>query len=271
MASYPQFAPRYLSEADLPGFGLPTPDVLPTILTLVEMASLLIDEDCGRIDGDGNGSLVVSTWGQRCLLQTRNRNLIEAPMKPLMAVDGGTVQSFKDAVSGDINTTYTGVQPNTITSVINGTLSPLLGCSGRYGYTRQDMSIAYPDLFAFINPLNLVTMFGGPAPWVPIDVTMIDYDARTGELWIPAGLQLQRYSEVLITYNSGWNPLSMPRMVKHVCASLVKNALTQGDATTFLTSMRLNKSGAGYTFNSGGIIDPVLHNALTPYRNVRTQ
>jgi hypothetical protein len=191
-------------------------------------------------------------------------------MKPMLAVNGGDVQSFQAAATGTINSTYTGVQPNTAISVINGSLSPILGCSGRYGYTRQDMSVAYPDLFAFINPLNLVTMFGGPAPWVPIDITQIDYDARTGELWIPAGLQLQRYSEILLTYNSGWNPFSIPRMVKHVCASLVKNALAQGDATTFLTGMGLSKSGASYSFQRTGIIDPVLSAMLTPYRNCRS-
>ncbi len=188
---YQQFAPRYLSEGELQSFGLPSPDDVPEIMNLVELASLLIDEDCGRIDGDGNGSLVVSTWAQRCLLQTRNRNLVECPMKPMMAVDSTLLGEIQASATGTVNSTYTGVQVNTVVSALNGCISPIIGCSGRYGYGRQDMSIAYPDLFAFINPLNLVTMFGGPAPWVPIDATNIDYDRRTGELWIPAGLQLQ--------------------------------------------------------------------------------
>lgn len=269
MPSYPQFAPRYLAPTELNSFGLPTSDVQPDIMTLVEMASLIIDEECGRVDGDGNGSLAYTTWVHRCLLQTRNRNLVETPMKPLVAVDGGTVQALKDAISGDFNWTYTGVQANTVASALGGGLVPIIGCSGRYGYTRQDMSIAYPDLFAFINPLNLVTMFGGPAPWVPIDVTQIDFDPRTGELWIPAGLQLQRYSEVMLIYNSGWNPLAMPRIIKHVCASVVKNALAQGDATTFLTGLSMAKSGLNIRFN-GGLLDPTLSAMLTPFKNVRS-
>lgn len=190
-------------------------------------------------------------------------------MKPLTAVSVSDVSGFQAAASGSVNTTYTGVQPNTYTSALNGSLTPIIGCSGRYGYTRQDMSVAYPDLFAFINPLNLITMFGGPAPWVPIDVTQIDYDYHTGELWIPAGLQLQKYSEVLLMYNSGWNPFSIPRAIKHVTASVVKNALASGNATTFLTSMNLSKSGANYGFGKT-ILDPVLSTMLTPFRNVRS-
>lgn len=266
---YQQFAPRYLSISELPSFGLPMDDVVPEIGNLIELASLLIDEDCGRIDGDGNGSLVVTTWAHRCLLQTRNRNLVECPMKPMMAVDAALQAQLQAGASGAINSTYTGVQANTIVSMLNGCLSPILGCSGRYGYGRQSYGAAYPDGGAFINPLTFLAVCGGPVPWVPIDVSQIDFDPLTGELWIPAGLLLGQYSEVLLTYNSGFNPLRMPRMVKQVCAILIKNALASGNATTFLTGMSLAKSGTNYTFGPS-ILDPVLSTALTPYRNVRS-
>ncbi len=269
MAEYAQFAPRYLSSAELSLFGLPSPDEVPEIMNLVELASLLIDEDCGRIDGDGNGSLVVTTWSHRCLLQTRNRNLIECPMKPMLAVDGALRQSIQDSASGDINSTYTGVQANTIVSQLNGMLSPIIGCSGRYGYTRQSNGAAYPDNGAFINPLTFLAVCGGPVPWIPIDVASIDFDPLTGELWIPAGLLLGQYSEILLVYNSGYNPLRMPRTVKHVTASLVKNALAQGNATTFLTGMSMAKSGANYAFGAS-LLDPVLSAMLSPFRNVRS-
>jgi hypothetical protein len=119
-----------------------------------------------------------------------------------------------------------------------------------------------------INPLQLVTRFGGPAPWTPIDVSMIDYDAKTGECWIPAGLQLQQYSEILIAYNSGYDPRAMPRPIKFVTAALVKNAMSKGDGTTALMSMTLSKSGANAQFYEQ-LIDPTLDRLLVPYRTVR--
>ncbi len=267
--SYAQFAPRYLQEGELPLFGLPGTDEVPEIMNLVELASLIIDEDCGRIDGDGNGSLVVTTWSHRCLLQTRGRNLIECPMKPMLAVDATLQSALQLAASGDINSTYTGVQVNTTVSQLNGQLSPIIGCSGRYGYGRQTYAAAYPDFGAFINPLTFLAVCGGPVPWVPIDVSQIDFDPLTGELWIPAGLILGQYSEVLLVYNSGFNPLRLPRTIRHVCASLVKNALASGNATTFLTGMSLAKSGANYSFGQS-LLDPVLSAMLSPFRNVRS-
>ena len=265
------FNPTYIFPAELQAFGLPTPAAQPDIMNLVQLSSSVIDEACGRIDGDGNGSLVFTTYTQRILMQTRNRNLALLPIKPIVALTPDVVAALTAQASGAVSGNYylTGaLQPNTFTGPW-GTLSGIVGASGRYGYTRQDMSVAYPDLFAFINPLNLVTMFGGPAPFVPIDITQTDYDNKTGEVWIPAGMQLQRYSEVLITYNSGYDPNSMPIGVKMACAALVKNAMARGDGTTGLTSMSLSRSGANFGFAPGSLIDPTVQGLLTPYVSVR--
>ena len=129
--------------------------------------------------------------------------------------------------------------------------------------------MSYPDLFAFINPLNLVTMFGGPAPWTPVDVTNTDYDYKSGEMWVPAGLQLQKYSEVAVMYNAGFDPRKMPIGVKQACVCLVKNAMAKGDGTTALTGLSLGRSGANFQFMSGSLIDPTVDALLTPYRVVR--
>lgn len=261
------FSPMYIFETELSIYGLPTPDSQPEILNLVQFASYAIDEACGRVDGDGNGSLVFTTYTQRILLQTRNRNLIMLPLKPVVAVDQTTITALQTAATGNFNSYYTGVVPNVLAQP-NGQLSGIVSASGRYGYTRQDMSIAYPDLFAFINPLNLVTMFGGPAPWVPIDVMNTDYDPKTGEVWVPAGLQLQRYSEVLMTYNSGYDPRAMPGAIKRITAACVKNILAKGAGTTGMRSFNLGRSGANAAFDEQ-IIDPVLDRLLTPFKAVR--
>jgi len=261
------FTPSYILPTELSKFGLPPESVQSDILTLIQMASSLIDVECGRIDGDGNGSLAYTTYVQRNLLQTRNRNLVTLAMKPVVAVSAATVAEL--ALSGsaaDANYYYTGVVANT-TFAPWGELSGIIGASGRYGYTRQDMSMAYPDLQALINPLNLVTLWGGPAPWVQIDITNTDYDKSTGELWIPAGLQLQRYAEVLIHYNSGYDPRNMPNAIKHVCAALVKNALGKGGGTTGMTSMMVQ--GAGNAQFSERLLDPTLDSYLRPYKTLR--
>lgn len=268
------FSPCYIFESELNQYGLPTPDVQCDIMNLVQMASTLLDGECGRIDGDGNGSLVYTTYTMRILLQTRNRNLIMLPLKPVVPLTQSVIDTLVasgNAASGGnspncFNTG--GLLPNTFNNPA-GTLSGIVGASGRYGYTRQDMSIAYPDLFAFINPLNLVTMFGGPAPWVPIDVTNTDYDPKTGEVWIPAGLQLQRYSEVLMQFNTGFDPRNMPNMIKFVTAALVKNALSKGDGTTALVTLSMGRAGPNATFERGGLIDPTLDRMIQAYRTVR--
>ena len=264
--SYPQFTPQYLQVSDLPTYNLPDQSDQPDILTLVQMASSIVDEACGRIDGDGAGSLVYTTYTERILLGSNNRNLIYVGQKPISTVDAGTVATLQAMAASGTNYTYTGVVPNTL-KAYDGTLSGIVGASGRYGYTRADRSMAYPDLFAFINPLNLVTMFGGPAPFISIDVTNTDYSSKTGEVWIPAGLQLQRYSEILIQYNSGYNPLSMPAPIKHVCASITKNLLAKGDATTAL--IRMNVSGGADVGLGPDVIDPVLDRMLMPYKTIR--
>jgi hypothetical protein len=265
------FRSCYIFENELSRFGLPCPDIMCDIMTLVEMASALIDVECGRIDGDGNGSLVYTTYSQRVLMSTRNRNLIQVNAKPLVGIPQAEVDFLIAAASGapaSGNYFYTGVQASTFPQAFSDArLSSFIGASGRYGYTRQDMAMGFPDIHAMINPLNLVTLFGGPAPWTAIDISNMEYDPKTGEVWIPAGLQLQKYSEVFLIYNSGYNPFRIPQMIKHVCASLVKNAMVRANATTALMSM--NVPGAGSASWVSDLFDPTLSNALIPFRTVR--
>lgn len=269
------FAPQYLREAELQSFGLPTVAVVPDIMNQVQFASLMIDEACGAIDGDGNGSLVYTTRVQRILLQTRNRNLVQLAYKPIVgltqsAVDTITAAASGASASGGTSQPYlTGnLQASTINAFGGTVLSGIVACSGRYGYTRQDQSIAYPDLFSFINPLNLVTMFGGPAPWVAIDIGNTDYDYKSGEVWIPAGLQLQKYSEILITYTAGFNPLQVPFTLKQVCVALVKNLGAKGGGTTGVKGIQLSRAGANITM-SDTVMDPTLDVMLTPFKKVQ--
>lgn len=273
MGSIAQFASSYLLPSDLQNYGLPTPDVQSDIMNQVQFASQMMDEACGRVDGDGNGSLTFTQYTQRILLQTANRNLVQLAYKPIIGLTQAQVSNLQasgaayTAAGNDSQPYYTGVQPSLITNA-DGLLSGILAASGRYGYSRQNMSLAYPDLFAFINPLNLVTMFGGPAPWVAIDVSNMSYDYKNGEVWIPAGLQLQKYSEIWITYTAGYDPTNLPRTLKHVCASIIKNSLLKGDGTTGLTSLSMSRAGANAVMGPL-LIDPNLDAMLASYKKVQ--
>ena len=262
------FVPMYIPPQEFDRFGLPC-DPNCNTAALVQWASAFLDEECGRIDGDGSGSLAYSTYVQRVLLSNRSRNLVQLAMKPMVPVSAETVaelQMLAEETVNGMNHFYTGVQANTDNNY-NGTPSAFIACSGRYGYTRADRSVGYPDLYAMINPLNLVTMFGGPAPWVPVAHDMIEYDPKTGECWIPAGLQLQAYSELIAVYNSGYDPRRMPNGIKNVVAGLVRNAIARGGVTG-ITSLNFGALGASYAFYKD-LLDPVLDRMLTPYRTVR--
>jgi hypothetical protein len=265
------FQSCYLLPVELQNYDLPTPAAVPSITSLVQFASAIIDESCGRLDDDGNGSLAYTTYTSRILMQSRNRNLLQLPMRPVVGLTSTVINTLIAAasVSGDNtpNYYYTGVIANTINQY-NGTLSGIISASGRYGYPRQDMSVSGPDFFAQLNPINLLSTFGGPAPFVSIDITNTDYDPKTGECWIPVGIQMQRYTEVVFSYNSGFNPLGMPMPIRLATAALTKNLLSKGGGVTGLNSVNLGKSGTNISMQQA-IIDPTVQQFLTPFRSVR--
>jgi len=228
------FQPQYLREDELLAFGLPTVAKQSNIINLVQAASTLIDEHCGRTEDTGFGSLVYSTYTERLELP-EGRNILRLSYKPLIAVPQETVNAL--AVSGAQY--YTGVQANT--SMRNGSLTPIISCSGRYGYGRRDNQMKYPDSGYMMNLLQVASYFGGPPQFTVIDETAIDFDPRTGQIWVPAGLYISNYTELDVTYNSGFDPRNMPKSIKHATAAAVKNSLGKGAGATGIRSV----SGAG--------------------------
>ena len=277
--SYRPFSPWYIFPNEYPQYGLPISPTgaasgayipQPDIDNLVQLASSMIDEFCGRTDNNGSGSLVYTTYVQRLLFQSPGRNLTLIPIKPIVPVTAEVIAELQalDAASGGYF--YTGVQASTIflQGTDGGRLSGILACSGRYGYVRRDMSQTYPDLNALINPQNLISLFGGPPPWIPVDLTNLDYDPRTGEIWIPAGLQLQRYSEIILTYNSGYDPRYMPRQIKLACAAITKNLMAKGAGTTGIISQSLGRAAFNVTMGQD-VIDPNIQRLLAAFIAVR--
>ena len=110
-------------------------------------------------------------------------------------------------------------------------------------------------------------LFRGPPSFTPIDVGMVDFDVRTGELWFPAGLYLSQYTEIICVYNSGFDPLRMPNAIRHATASLVRNLLSRGGGATGLKSFSAGRIRAEFTDD---LIDVNIQNMLLAYKTVRT-
>lgn len=282
------FSPRFLLPEELTQYGLPDANRQPNILALVDMASTAIDIHCGRIDGNGNGSLVYSTYMERLQMQSPGRNITKVSFKPLYPVTQSTVnllmasanntptnpssgQVLKSVTNNPLmfrNYFWTGVQANTtpISGVPESTISPILGCSGRYGYTRRSQWMIYPDLNYGINPLQIASFFGGPPNWTVINLSLSDFDPQTGEIWVPAGLYLSQYTEIVVIYNSGYHPLYMPMGIKQATAALTKNLLATGGGTTGLR--RISAVGTPSIGMANELIDDFIDRILQPFKTV---
>lgn len=278
------FTPRFILVNELTQYGLPDANRQPAILTLVDAASSLIDVHCGRIDGTGQGSLVYTTYMERLLMQAINRNIVRLTFKPLTVISASTVNLLtasanfiptnpqnNQKVTGAqsllyTNSFWTGCVPNTIpvVGVPGSTISPILGCSGRYSYGRRGAQQIYPDLNYGANLLMVASFFGGPPSWTPVDLTMSDFDTSTGEIWVPAGLYLSQYTEIVVQYNSGYDPLNMPRAIKQACAALVRNFLSRGGGTTGLRG--ITTAGTANVSFTPDLIDSTIASWLDPYK-----
>lgn len=273
------FCPRFILQSETLMYGLPDANRQPNILSLVDGASVLIDQHCGRTDGWGQGSLIYSTYMERIPLQARGRNVLRVNFKPMIGVDESTVSMLAASANAPINPNvqnpvlnknwyWTGVRANYISnpSIPGNTLSPIIGASGRYGYGRRSEFAVYPDLNYGMNPLMIASFFGGPPNFTPIDVTKIDVMGDIGEIWVPAGLMLSQYTEVVVAYNAGFHPLYLPSPLKVACAMVIKNMLSRGGGVSGLRS--LTAAGTANVSFTPDLIDGNIDSILSPFKNV---
>lgn len=91
---------------------------------------------------------------------------------------------------------------------------------GRYAYSRRgDAPAGNTDDF---NLLSVYSQFGGPPAWEGFNPASTEFDPRTGNLWVPAGIMLAYYTEVEVSYVAGYSKAGLPTQVKEVCAKLVR-------------------------------------------------
>jgi hypothetical protein len=257
------FQPRYLFESEIASYDLPTIKQVPTIMTMVDGASTLIDSVCGRVDETGAGSLVYTTYAERILIP-ETRNLFRVAFVPLVPLSQ-TVQADLTTLNGvSGNHFYSGFTPNTVNK-LDGNLSSIVGLSGRYSYGRKSAASIFPDSQYAANILQVAAFFGGPPQFVAIDVSLTDYYDKVGEVWAPAGLMMASYTEILIMYNSGYDPRNMPKGIKFATAALVKNFIARAGG---ITSVQSYSAGKVHTQFTPDLVDPTVEKWLAPFRHV---
>lgn len=260
-----QFSPRYIEESELDYFGLPDVDTQKNILALVDGASAYIDEYCGRTDVNGSGSLVYTTYSERLYLP-EGRNIVRLSFRPFAPISPSVQQTLiASGGQGQWNHFYTGFTPNTVLTQNGSVLSPLISISGRYGYSRRGSQQVYPDLNYGANLLQIASFFGGPPGFTPVDISQVDVDVNSGELWFPAGLYLSQYTEVVVTYNVGFDPTNLPVAIKHATSMLIRNLLARGGGTTGLKSMNASRINMQFTDD---LVDTTVDRMLQKFKVV---
>lgn len=247
--------PQFLTQNELDDYGLPDPTEEKSIVAYIQRASSLIDMHCGRQDTDGRGSLVYTTYTERIYLP-ESRNIFRLSFRPLTAVSTLVFNSYAASAT---NLTAA----NTQTASDGVTLSPIVSLKGRYGYGRRAQQQVYPDLNYGANILQIASYFGGPPQFVDIDVSHTDFDPRTAELWVPAGLYMAAYTEVFAEYNSGFPPDNLPHPIKQATAMVIINFLQR--PSTGLRGFGVGRVHHEFTEE---LIDVSIQNILKPYRTV---
>ena len=122
----------------------------------------------------------------------------------------------------------------------------ILSLMGRYTYGRRSDQIR--GTAQTFNLLAAASVFGGPPSWIPINIPDASWNDETGEIWVPAGMLLAYYSEVMIRYVCGYPTAPHPivKATASIAQSLIQgNAYGGGNVKSFSAGdSRIEKFGA---------------------------
>jgi hypothetical protein len=130
--------------------------------------------------------------------------------------------------------------------------SPLAGVRVRYARPRrgelQDPMLA-----------QVAWAFSVPGSWSSLDLSLIDFNANTGNVTFPMNVLGLNYNEVEVTYTSGLAVI--PASVKFACAQIVRNA----QATPAMNVKGTKMDTLQMQYFSGSLIDANVQKLLAPY------
>ncbi|MGH8220891.1 MAG: hypothetical protein ACREUT_20340 [Steroidobacteraceae bacterium] len=181
--------------------------------------------------GDGPASLLQP--GDVLILDRENEQLIEACTVATTTGPAGqlalTLQNVLNAHAAQATAQYGLVieqqrympSGRPLTFASRTPLVRILSGVGRYAYGRRG-DVADWSMNQY-NLLAAMSKFGGPPVWELWIAPLANlWDVRTGNIWVPAGVMLEYYSEIKIRYVAGFPQSAMPPAVKLACARIIR-------------------------------------------------
>lgn len=148
-----------------------------------------------------------------------------------------------------------------LTNLSRPPLQRILSGIGRYGYSRRgDTASGNTDDF---NLLAVYNQFGGPPAWEMFDPLSCDFDQRTCQLWIPAGIMLAYYTEVRVRYIAGFSVANLPGEIKIACAKII---LAQANDPNIGAAKSYKAGDTAVTKFADTILGGDVQQMLNPYR-----
>jgi hypothetical protein len=139
-------------------------------------------------------------------------------------------------------------------TVPQGAQTPFVLVRARHGVLRGPNAASLAEMIA---------PFGGPPEWVNLDPAQVEYNATTGEVWLPTGIFGALYSEVELTYNAGY--AEPPEAVKLACAQIIRNVESHPAAN--VQAAQLDRLQLEYF--AGSLLDEDIRRLLAPFVAVR--
>ncbi len=139
-------------------------------------------------------------------------------------------------------------------AIATGATSPFVTVRARHGLLRGPNAAALAEMIA---------PFGGPPQWIDLDPLKVDYNAATGDLWLPSSLFGVPYTEVELVYTAGY--AAPPESVKLACSQIIRNV--ESHPAGNVRSAQMDRLQLDYY--AGSLLDEDVRRLLGPFVAVR--
>jgi hypothetical protein len=141
-------------------------------------------------------------------------------------------------------------------AMAQGAPTPFVSVRARHGIARGPHAATLAEMMA---------PFGGPPAWVDLDPARVDYNAATGDIWLPVGIFGIPYTEAELVYTAGY--AQPPEAVKQACAQIIRNIESHPVASVRTAQMdRLQLE-----YFAGSFLDEDVRRLLAPFVAIRLQ